>query len=139
MKETMPKIVTKEMLIIVHDDLLRRGGKAEGILCQGTIDYVLDNIERADGVFAKAAWALYMSREHPFIDGNKRTSFILAETILRMNGFYLGRHDEDEIFRALHRIADATIECDVARIERWLRRRSKVWWRANQRTWSDYL
>jgi len=73
------------------------------------------------------------------MDGNKRTSFILAETILRMNGYYLGRHDEDEIFRALQKIADATVDCDVERIERWLKRKGRIWWGARQRTLGDYL
>jgi death-on-curing protein len=80
---------TKEVIILIHDDQIRTGGMVHGILCDGTIDFILNNIEEVRGVFSKAACALYMSRQHPFFDGNKRTSFILAATILKMNGYYL--------------------------------------------------
>jgi len=40
----MPRAITKEMLIIIHDDQIKLGGKAHGILCHGTIDYIFDNI-----------------------------------------------------------------------------------------------
>ncbi|HQN31653.1 MAG TPA: type II toxin-antitoxin system death-on-curing family toxin [Methanothrix soehngenii] len=74
-------------------------------------------------------WALYMSRQHPFIDGNKRTSFALAATILNMNGYYLSPRDEDEIFIVLHKISDASISCDIKQIEGWLKRKSRRWQR----------
>lgn len=80
-----------------------------------------------------------MAREHPFFDGNKRTSFILAATILKMNGYYLSRQDEDDIYHALHKIADANIDCDKERLERWLKKKSRIWWKANQRSLGDYL
>jgi death on curing protein len=130
---------TKDVIILIHDDQIRMGGMVHGILCDGTIDYILNNIEDASGVFSKAAWALYMSRQHPFFDGNKRTSFILAATILKMNGYYLGRQDEDEIFDALHKISDANVECDIERIEQWLKKKSKIWWKMRQRNLGDYL
>ena len=59
----MPEF-TKEMILVIHEDLIRFGGKAHGILYEATIDYILSNIEDATGVFEKAAWALYMSRQH---------------------------------------------------------------------------
>jgi len=80
-----------------------------------------------------------MSRQHPFFDGNKRTSFVLAATILRMNSHYLGRQDEDEIYEALHKISDAEIDCDIERIEKWLKKKSRIWFKARQRSVYDYL
>lgn len=124
----MPKF-TKEMILVIHEDLIQFGGKAHGILYEATIDYILSKIEAARGVFEKAAWALYMSRQHPFIDGNKRTSFALAATILNINGYYLSKQDEDEIFIALHKISDASISCDIKQIEEWLKRKSRRWQR----------
>jgi death-on-curing family protein len=80
-----------------------------------------------------------MSWQHPFFDGNKRISFVLAATVLRMNSHYLGRSDEDEIFEALHKISDAEIDCDIECIEQWLKKKSKVWFKARQRSIYDYL
>lgn len=59
--------ITKEMVIEIHEDLIARGGHTHGVLCDATLDYILDRIETANGVYAKAAWALYMSRQHPFL------------------------------------------------------------------------
>lgn len=131
--------ITKEAVIAMHEDLIRTGGQVDGILCEGTIDYVIEVLNSTPGVYAKAAWALYMSRNHPFFDGNKRTAFVLAATILKVSGHYLGQQDEDEIYEALHKISNAEIDCDIEMIERWLRKKSKIWFKARQRNISDYL
>jgi death-on-curing protein len=39
-----------------------------------------------------AAYAYGIARNHPFIDGNKRTAAVIAETFLMLNGYALGRH-----------------------------------------------
>jgi len=80
-----------------------------------------------------------MSRLHPFFDGNKRTSFIIAATILRLNGFFLNKSDEDEIFYVLNKISDAEIDCDLHQIEQWLKKKSHKWWKTTQKTIYDYL
>ncbi len=131
--------ITKEAVIAMHEDLIRTGGQVDGILCEGTIDYVIEVLNSTPGVYAKAAWALYMSRNHPFFDGNKRIAFVLAATILKVSGHYLGQQDEDEIYEALHKISNAEIDCDIEMIERWLRKKSKIWFKARQRNISDYL
>lgn len=131
--------ITKEMVLVMHEDLIRTGGQVHGILCEGTVDYIVEEINFVPGVYAKAAWALYMSRHHPFYDGNKRTAFVLAATILKMSGHYLGRKDEDEIIDALQRISDTEKECEIDRIEEWLKKKSKTWFKARQRNIFDYL
>ena len=123
----------------MHEDLIRVGGQIHGVLCEGTIDYFVEEINSVPGVYAKSARALYMSRQHPFFDGNKRTSFVLAATILKLNSHYLGRTDEDAIFDALHRISDSEVDCDVEKIEQWLKKKSKTWFKAHQRIIYDYL
>jgi death on curing protein len=131
--------ITREMVLIMHEDLIRTGGQVHGILCEGTVDYIVEEINFVPGVYAKAAWALYMSRHHPFFDGNKRTAFVLAATILKMSGHYLGRKDEDEIIDALQRISDTEKECEIGCIEGWLKKKSKTWFKARQRNIFDYL
>jgi death on curing protein len=90
-------------------------------------------------VFAKASWAFFMARLHPFFDGNKRTAFSLGAIILNLNGYFPSRYDEDEIFEVLHKISDATLDCDTKRIEKWLKKKSRKWWKAAQRSIYDYL
>lgn len=128
----------KEIIIIIHEDLIRRGGEVSGIRDEGTIDYILDKINGADDVFEKAAWALYMSRLHPFYDGNKRTAFVLAAMILRIYRYWIGKEDEEEIHQLLHKISNSDHECDVEDIKRWLKKKSRRWWATVQRTLYDY-
>ncbi len=33
--------ITKEMVLAMHEDLIRTGGQIHGILCEGTIDYIV--------------------------------------------------------------------------------------------------
>jgi death-on-curing protein len=131
--------ITKEMVSVMHENLIRTGGQVHGILCEGTVDYIVEEINFVPVVYAKAAWALYVSRHHPFVDDNKRTAFVLAATILKMSGHYLRRKDEDEIIDALQRISDTEKECEVDRIEEWLNKKSKTWFKARQRNIFDYL
>lgn len=131
--------ITKEMILIIHEDLIRKGGEIQGILCEGTIDYVVDKINNESGVYTKAAWALYMSRLNPFLDGHKRTSFTVAAIILRMNGHWIGKSEQDEFFEVLHKISDINVECDIKKIEIWLKNKSTKWWKLKQRPLTDYL
>lgn len=131
--------ITKEMIMTMHEDLIRVGGQIQGVLCEGTVDYFVEEINSVPGVYAKSALALYMSRYHPFFDGNKRTSFVLAATILKLNSHYLGRSDEDEIIDALQKISNSEVDCNVEIIEQWLKKKSKTWFKARQRSIYDYL
>jgi prophage maintenance system killer protein len=76
---------------------------------------------------------------NPFVDGNKRTCFTIALMIMRMNGHWIGTGEQEEFFEVLHRISDANIDCDVERIERWLKNKSAKWWKLKQRPLTDYL
>ncbi len=42
-----------------------------------------------------AAYAFGIARNHPFIDGNKRTAYVVAELFLMKNGHLLGASDGD--------------------------------------------
>ncbi|MGB3641991.1 MAG: type II toxin-antitoxin system death-on-curing family toxin [Rivularia sp. (in: cyanobacteria)] len=36
-----------------------------------------------------------MAKNHPFIDGNKRTAFAVMDTFLRVNGYILNTNNEE--------------------------------------------
>lgn len=36
--------ITKEMILAVHKDLIRTGGQVHGVLCEGTLDYIVEEI-----------------------------------------------------------------------------------------------
>lgn len=44
-----------------------------------------------------AAYATGIARNHPFVDGNKRTAWIVAEAFLIKNGYELAASDRDGV------------------------------------------
>jgi death-on-curing protein len=43
-----------------------------------------------------AAYLYHISRNHPFIDGNKRTAFGVMEAFIRVNGYLLNLSNEEK-------------------------------------------
>lgn len=65
-----------------------------------------------------AAYAFGIARNHPFMDGNKRTAWVVAETFLLKNGYELIASDGDGV-RTMLEVADGSMpEPDFAS---WLR------------------
>lgn len=116
--------ITRDMVLSIHNDLVETGGGVPGVLCEGTIDYIVGRINSESDVFKKATWALCIAHFHPFYDGQKRTAFTLAAIILRKYGYCFDEGDEDEIFDVLHKIAN--YECTSSRVERWLKRITRM-------------
>jgi death-on-curing protein len=53
-------------------------------------------------------------RDHPFVDGNKRTGFLAAYTFLALNGWAL-EADEDEVVSTVEGVAAGSVsEADLA-------------------------
>lgn len=112
--------LTSQKISEIRDLLICYYGGASGILCQGTVDYLIDQINAEPSFFRKAALALHIIITcHPFMDGNKRTAFQVADLTLGSEGYFISA-EEDRIVRALVRIA--CYECDVEDIEEWLRK-----------------
>ena len=44
-----------------------------------------------------AAYAFGIARNHPFVDGNKRTAAVVSETFLMLNGYALGASDAEVV------------------------------------------
>ena len=117
----MIRLTTKNVNEI-HDYLIETDGGEPGIRDIGTLEYLIENINRKDDAFEKAAWALLLADRHPFWDGQKRTAFQLADLILRDAGYHIHAED-DEIIQALTKIAE--YECDVQKILKWVRRKAR--------------
>ncbi len=65
--------LTPQKINEIHDLIIRYYGGAYGILCQGTVDYLIDQINAEPDLFRKSALALRIIITcHPFMDGNKR-------------------------------------------------------------------
>jgi death-on-curing protein len=68
-----------------------------------------------------AAYAFGIAKNHPFVDGNKRTAFVALEFFLELNGYVLGADDVQCVVTILS-IADGTLS--EAELADWLRANS---------------
>ena len=69
-----------------------------------------------------AVYAVAVIRNHPFVDGNKRTGWALAETFLKRNGMTV-RADDEEIFHKV--LGLAAREIDEQNFADWLESRAQ--------------
>lgn len=87
-----PRWVTVEQAIRIHAEQLARFGGPEGIRDTGILESAMGRPlnkwgygERDMAVLA-AAYAYGLSKNHPFVDGNKRAAFMVMMVFLRKNG-----------------------------------------------------
>jgi len=63
-----------------------------------------------------AAYAFGIARNHPFVDGNKRTAFVASAVFLEINAFEFRASEEDVVVTFL---ALAAGELSEARLAKW--------------------
>ena len=104
---TRPVWLPEWLVLEVHDAQLAEHGGAEGARDAGLLDSALARPLNAyaygvEDLFDLAAlYAAGVVKNHPFVDGNKRTGFILSELFLKANGVLLKATDEDVIASVL--------------------------------------
>jgi death-on-curing protein len=75
---------------------------------------------RADLADLAAAYAFGLVKNHPFVDGNKRTAAVVCETFLEINGHELTAGDK-ELFQTFVRLAEGTLS--EKKLAGWIRSR----------------
>src|SRR5262245_52049711 len=99
----------------------RAGG--EGLLESAVMrPQMAEHHEDADVIRRAALLAVGISQAQAFLDGNKRTAFIAADTCLRVNGL-ISPTDSLEYARQLEAVATRadSLEAAAERFEGWLR------------------
>lgn len=121
MKET--RWITQPVIHAMHEELLARFGGLSGIRDEGLLESALG---RPQNVFAygkpticelAAEYAVGIVKNHPFIDGNKRTGFMSAYVFLLANGLEFNASEENVVLQTL---ALAAGETGVAEYAKWL-------------------
>src|SRR3954452_11526137 len=91
----------KDEVLELHDMLLERFGGPPGIRDEGLLDSALlapanrEHYEGADLATCAATYAYHLTRNHPFVDGNKRAGAAVAEIFLRLDGAQLSASDDE--------------------------------------------
>jgi death on curing protein len=88
------------VVLAVHDEQLAEHGGASGVRDQGLLESALARPRNAaaydpeaDAAALAAAYAFGIARNHPFVDGNKRTALVALELFLALNGYELQADD----------------------------------------------
>jgi death-on-curing protein len=87
-----PRWVLRAVVDAMHDEQLAEHGGAAGLRDEGLLDSALARAQHlhaygeTDLCTLAAAYAGGICRNHPFVDGNKRTAFLTAYVFLRING-----------------------------------------------------
>ena len=111
--------------LALHDRLLALDGGAAGVRNLGLLQSALARPQQLhaygdapDTIDMAAAYTVGIVRNHPFVDGNKRTAFVVGVLFLEINGHRFTATEEDAT-QAVLGLADRTI--DEAAFIRWLR------------------
>jgi death on curing protein len=100
----------KDEVLEIHRQLIDRFGGLHGIRDEGALDSALlaaanrAHYESADLAICAATYAFHLTRNHPFLDGNKRIGAAASEIFIRLNGFHLTATN-DEIVELFMNIA----------------------------------
>ena len=123
MRETLS--ITEEMVIQIHNRLIADTGGEFGVRDEATLFFITDEINREADTFRKAAIALRLTERHPFWDGQKRTAYLLAQMILKNDGYDLSI-ETDEIIGVLIKIAKYQCPEDegINIISRWVKKKA---------------
>ncbi len=90
---TEPIWLDQRSVLALHAELLREYGGLGGVRDEGLLESALARPQNqaayGDPTLAEmaAAYAFGIARNHPFIDGNKRTALTAADVFLQLNGY----------------------------------------------------
>ena len=120
--------IDRTVLIAIHDMQLAEHGGGAGLRDSNLLESALAKPENLaaygspDAAALAAAYGYGISRNHAFIDGNKRTALVAAELFLQLNSWLLEVEDADCVFTML---AVATGDITEDAFADWLRRHSQ--------------
>lgn len=120
--------VSLDVVLAIHEEQLAEHGGATGVRDHGLIESALARPQNLaaygdpDVAAVAAAYAYGSARNHPLVDGNKRTAFVVAELALALNFYGLDATDADAVTAMLALAAGETSEAAFA-----------AWIRANMR------
>ena len=115
--EGEPFWLTIELILAIHEEQLFEHGGSSGVRDRGLLESALArplnvfHFENAQIQYLAAIYASGIMRNHPFVDGNKRTGFMAMYTFLGANGYQL-KATEPEAVAATMELAAGELSDD---------------------------
>lgn len=118
----------EETVIAIHQRQISEHGGSEGLRDEGLLASALARPQNVlayaqpppDLAVLAAAYAYGIARNHPFVDGNKRTALVAARTFLLLNGVNL-EANQDEKYLTFLQLAQGTLTEE--QLADWIRKR----------------
>jgi death-on-curing protein len=96
--------IHEDVVLAIHRRQLSEHGGADGVRDAGLLASALARPQNlrayseapADFAALAAAYAFGIARNHPFLDGNKRTAYVVCRTFLILNGHDLDASREEK-------------------------------------------
>ena len=95
--------VATDVALAAHREQLAEHGGGEGVRDGRLLDSAmalapnLAAYTEPDAAALAATYAYGIARNHPFVDGNKRTAAVISETFLVLNGYELNTSDAEVV------------------------------------------
>ncbi|MCC4602396.1 type II toxin-antitoxin system death-on-curing family toxin [Xanthomonas campestris pv. badrii] len=123
--------ITRALALAIHERQLSEHGGAAGVRDEALLDSALARPQQLfsygapppDLVELTACLAYGLARNHPFVDGNKRTAHVCYRVFLLLNGAELTASQEEK-YGAMMGLADGA--WDEATFAHWLRPRVRL-------------
>ena len=112
--------VTVEVAIAAHAEQLAEHGGGDGLRDMKLLESAmapprnLAGYGDPDASALAAAYAFGIARNHPFVDGNKRTAAVVSETFLMLNSHSLTASDAELVVAFLALAAGEVSEEEIA-------------------------
>ncbi|QGN53582.1 type II toxin-antitoxin system death-on-curing family toxin [Novosphingobium sp. Gsoil 351] len=109
-----------EVALAAHAEQLAEHGGGEGVRDLGLLESAmarsrnLADYGEPDAAAFAAAYAFGIARNHPFVDGNRRTAAVIGETFLALNGYGLDASDAELVVAILALAAGELAEDELA-------------------------
>ncbi len=125
MSESVWRWVAENVVYAVHDEQIAEHGGLAGVRDKALLlsalarPQQLEAYGNPDAADLAAAYAVGIARNHPFLDGNKRTAIVVSGGVfLPLNGYEIVA-DNREIIRVMLAVAEGLM--DDAELAAWFR------------------
>lgn len=115
-----PVWLDADVALAIHDRQLAEHGGGTGVRTDEMLSSALARPQNKwaygedDCCALAAAYAFGIARNHPFVDGNKRTAWVLARLLLKLNGVDIAFTSENAIATVLALAAGELSEEELA-------------------------
>ena len=126
----MIKRLSPKHILLIHDELIEKYGGSHGVRDKNLLESAIflpnasyGGVDLYPTIIEKAAVLLRsLVKNHPFVDGNKRTAIMVTQILLEENG-YCFKVGINKTFKFVLRVANENLA--VEEIVRWLEKNVK--------------